>query len=308
VDSRRKHILIEALVLTPAAVYSNEAMAEPDPPPIVFDHLDFRVFLAAWFGWKKATNARFSHRMFARLAGQKSPSLLHHVIAGDRNLTAATVQAFAAAMKLNPAENRFFGLLVALGQAETDRERNEAWEGIAATRQFREARRIEGAAMEYLAHWYYPVVRELAYRADFRPDPEWIGRTLRPTIAPSKAKKALETLLEVGLLRAEADGRVVPADATVVTPHEVAGLAVHNYHHGMLERAQEAIAAFDPSERHFGGVTVAVPQSLIARLKEEVSSFQERILYLCDTAAEPKDRVYQLNLQLFPLSEGRETE
>lgn len=287
-------------------MYSRSERALPDGLPTVFDHLDFRAFLAEWFAAKKASNPRFSHRMFARLAGQRSPSLLHHVMEGTRNLTPATTESFARAMKLGAGEAEFFGLLVALGQAETDTERNEAWERIAATRRFREARRIEGAGFEYLSSWYYPAIRELAHRGDFVDDPDWIARTLRPRITPARARRALEAMLGLGLLVRADDGRVRPADASVVTPHEVEGLAVHNYHHGMLERAREAIDAFDPTERHFGAVTVAVPDALVPRLKQEIAAFQERLLNLCDTAAEPKDRVYQLNLQLFPLSESRE--
>ena len=272
----------------------------------MYDHLDFRVFLAEWFAAKKAANPRFSHRVFARLAGQKSPSLLHHVLEGRRNLTPATTDAFAQAMRLGPAEAAFFALLVALGQAETHAERNDAWERISATRRFRQARRIEGAGFEYLSSWYYPAIRELAHRPDFRDDPDWIADTLRPRITPARARRALEILFGLGLLVRDTEGAVRPADASVVTPHEVEGLAVHNYHHGMLERAREAIEAFPPAERHLGGVTVAVPASLVPRLKQEIASFQERLLHLCDTAAEPKDRVVQLNLQLFPLSATRE--
>lgn len=283
-------------------------MAETSPnAPEVFDYLDFRTFLADWFASKKAVNSRFSHRVFARQAGQKSPSLLHHVIEGKRNLTPATTESFAKAMRLAAPEATFFGHLVELGQAETDSERNEAWERIAATRRFRDARKIEGAGFEYLSSWYYPAIRELAHRPDFEDDPEWIARTLRPKISPPRARRALDALLGMGLLVRGDDGRLHPSEASVATPHEVAGLAVHNYHQGMLERAQEAITGFDPEERHFGGVTVAVPASLVPRLKQEVAAFQERVLHLCDTAPELKDRVYQLNLQLFPLSEPRES-
>ena len=51
-------------------------MSAPSP----YDYLDYRAFLGAWFEHKKQANPRFSHRMFARMAGQKSPSLLHHVL------------------------------------------------------------------------------------------------------------------------------------------------------------------------------------------------------------------------------------
>lgn len=272
-------------------------------PPVVYDFLDYRAYLSAWFDAKKAANPRFSHRVFARRAGQKSPSLLHHVIEGKRNLTPATVEAFAAAMSLATAEATFFGLLVELGQAETDTERNRAWERIAATRRFREARKIDGAGFEYLSSWYYPAIRELAHRPDFRDDPDWIASVLRPKITAAKARRAVDALLGMGMLLRTDEGAIRPTEASVVTPHEVAGLAVHNYHHGMLDRAKEAIDAFDPDLRHFGGVTVGVPAALVPKLKREVAAFLERVLDLCDTSTDPKLGVYQLNVQLFPLSD-----
>jgi uncharacterized protein (TIGR02147 family) len=69
----------------------------------------------------------------------------------------------------------------------------------------------------------------------------------------------------------------------------------------MIARAEEALTAFKARERHFCGVTVAVPESLLPALKAELDRFQERLLAMCDDAT-GADRVVQLNLQLFPLS------
>ena len=69
----------------------------------------------------------------------------------------------------------------------------------------------------------------------------------------------------------------------------------------MIARAEEALTAFKAVERHFCGVTVAVPETLLPRLKAELNQFQERLLAMCDEAP-GADRVVQLNLQLFPLS------
>jgi len=270
-------------------------------PPDLFTYLDYRAFLRDWFAAKKSHNHRYSYRVFARQAGQRSPSLLHHVIKGKRNLTPANVEAFGTAMRLKSEERTFFTHLVALDQANDDDTRNRAWERIAATRGFREARAIEGVSVEYLTHWYYPAIRELAYRADFRDEPAWIADTLRPTISVPKARRALAALKAMGLLILDS-GRVRPADGSLVTPHEVATLAVHNYHQGMLDRAREAISAFEPEERHLGGLTLAIPEDMVPRLKAEISAFEERILALCDAEVERTERVYQLNLQLFPLS------
>jgi uncharacterized protein (TIGR02147 family) len=273
--------------------------------PNLYGYLDYRRFLQDWFEAKKRATPSFSYRNFARRAGQKSPSLLHHVMGGKRNLTPATTEAFARAMGLKVAEVDFFRHLVKLDQAKTSSERNQAWAKISATRNFREARHVEGAGFDYLSHWYYPAIRELVMRSDFQSDPAWVASQLRPTISTAKARRALDALQAMELLVDGDDGLRV-AEASVVTPHEVAGLAVHNYHQGMLGRAMDAIDAFDPEERHLGAVTAAIPASLVQTLKDEVTAFQERILDLCDRAEGEPDIVYQLNLQLFPLSASRE--
>lgn len=273
--------------------------------PSVYDFLDYRAYLNAWFQAKKSANPSYSYRLFARKARGVSPSLLHHVVDGKRNLTPATTEAFVEALGLRAGEAAFFALLVELDQTRDPGERNRIWEQIAATRRFRDARKIEGHGFEYLSNWTLPAIRELATRADFVADPEWIGNALRPRIPAKDAKKALRTLIELGMLVEDGQGGLVPADASVTTPPEVAGLAVHNYHRGMLERAAEAIVAFPPPERHLVAITVSVPASLVPRLKQEANAFLERMMHLCDSAEEDADQVMQMNLQLFPLSDRR---
>ncbi len=280
-------------------------MARKNSGPDVYRYLDYRLYLRDWFDAKKAANPRFSHRLFARLAGQSSPSLLLQVIAGKRNLTPATVEAFVGALGLATERATFFARLVALDQARSEDERNAAWAHISASRRFRAARELEGAGFEYLSQWYYPAIRELAWRPDFDPDPGWIAKRLRPRITESQARKAVERLLAMGLLAAE-DGRTRPADGSVVTPHEVSSLAVRNYHRGMLGLARDSIERFPGTERHLSAVTVCIPRSLVPRLKQELDAFQERLLDLCDAEVDRAEQVHQLHLCLFPLSTAEE--
>ena len=269
----------------------------------VYEYLDYRRFLEDWFRAAKAGNSRFSHRMFARMAGVKSPSLLSQVMKGERNLTATTTGGFSRAMALPAAEAAFFADLVRFNQAETQEAQNKAWSRISSSRRFREARRLEGQSFDYISHWHYPTIRELAHRDDFDPDPKWLARTLRPRITEAQAASAMELLLSLGLLAEDEHGVPRPADGSVVTPHEVAGLAARNYHRGMLELARDSIEGANPDERHLAAVTVAIPQSLVPELKAELNRVQERLLDLCDASVADAERVYQVHLALFPLSE-----
>ena len=272
--------------------------------PDIIRYLDYRSYLRDWYEARKAANPRFSHRAFVRRTGQKSPSLLADVIHRRRNLTPELVRSFAKAMKLDAADHRYFALLVRLDQSKDNDESNAAWRELSATRRFRQARHVEGESFRYLSEWWYPAIRELAARDDFQADPAWIARQLRPKVSEAQARQALEALFELGML-VEVDGRITQAEGAVVTPREVLGVAVDNYHRGMLGLAREGIRGFKSAERHYIGVTAGIPASLVPELKAELNAFAERLLELCD-GAEGIERVYQLQLALFPLSGSKE--
>ena len=272
--------------------------------PSVYRYVAYRQYLRDWYDARKRIDRRFSHRLFARRAQVSSPSLFNEITQGKRNLSASNLAGFIKALGLDGDAGAFFTDLVAFDQAPSEVLRNDAWARISASRRFRQARPIEGAAFAYLSSWIGPAVRELAWRSDFCADPEWIAKTLHPRITPAEATDALSTLVELGLLHEQADGTLVPGDTSVATPHQVRfqGLAVHNYHRQMLERAHDAVSSTRSAERHLAGITVAIPESLVPVLKVELDRVQERLLHLCDEHTADAERVYQIELCLVPLS------
>jgi len=274
--------------------------------PDIYAYLDYRVFLEAWFESKKATHPRFSHRAFASRVGERSPSFLADVIKGRRNLTSVRRDSVATIVGLNPDERDWFELLVALDQAADLDERGRIWEKMAGTKRFREAKQLEGDSFAYLTHWYYPAIRELVRRPDFIEDPVWIANALSPEITEEEASEALRALWALGMLVRDDEGNAIQAEGSIATPRQVAGLAAHNYHAGMLTRAVDGIRAFKSTERHYIGVTVCVPEDRIPALKKELNWFASHILDLCESSDGDPERVYQLHLAMLPLSKSIE--
>jgi uncharacterized protein (TIGR02147 family) len=290
---------MSALVTHSSVSGYNDGMSD-ERLPDVFDYLDHRAFLVEWFAAKQAANPRYSHRLFASRAGSKSPSLLHLVIKGERNVTARSLPGFCRALDLDADGRAYFKLLVELDRTRSLADRNAVFERIRAKRHFRGASTLEDAGFAYLSDWTIPAIRELATCAGFRLDPAWIAARLVPRVTVPRVRKALGVLETLGMLVPDDDGGATVADASVVTAHEVWGLAAFNYHRGMIGLATDALEL--PGElRHYGAVTVAVPEARIPELKAAVAEFQESMLALAD--GEPGERVMQLNLQLFPLSE-----
>ncbi len=269
----------------------------------VFEFLDYRAFLRAYYTAEKARRPAFSHRFFSRQAGLKSPNFLKLVMDGERNLGSETVPKFVHAIGLTGEAASFFSDLVVFNQADTVAEKNRAFERISSSRRFRSAKRIEGDLFRYLSHWYYPAIRELAARSEFQENAKWIASQLRPKISPADAQSALNLLLSLGLLvRDEKSGKIMRGEPTLTTDHQtVRSLAVTNFHRQMLERASDSIENVKPIHRDLAALTVCVSAETAAVVKERIHRFREELTQICD-ADTAGNVVYQLNVQWFPLS------
>ncbi len=272
--------------------------------PSVYEYVDYRAFMRDHFAASKAALPQYSFRYLARKAGFTSSNFLKLVMDGARNLGPQAIEKVARAMKLDAHGAEFFAQLVALNQAQTVAERNRAFERVAANRRFRAARKLDGPLFEYLTRWYYPAIRELAARSDFVDDPAWIAAQVQPPIEARQAKAALETLLKLGLLVRATDGKVERGDASLTTGHEVRSVVIPAYHLQMIEQAAKAVERVRPEERDVSALTVCIRESSLADLKAKIHRFREEMMDRCDSEEAP-ERVYQLCIQLFPLSKGK---
>ncbi|MEO8179879.1 MAG: TIGR02147 family protein [Deltaproteobacteria bacterium] len=268
----------------------------------VYDFLDYRAYLRAYYEAAKRTQRSFSFRSFSKLAGLRSPNFLKLVIEGERNLGADSVQGFCTALGLEGPDAEFFADLVAFNQAASLADKNRAFERISASRRFRAARRIDGDLFAYLSHWYNPAIRELVGRADFSEDPRWIASRVRPRISPTEAAEALRLLFSLGLLvRDPSSGRVLRGEPTLTTEHEVRSLGAAAFHRQMIERAAESLETVPSALRDLAALTVCISPETAARVKERIHQFREALTELCDSDTAGAV-VYQLNVQWFPLS------
>lgn len=270
--------------------------------PDIFGYMDYREYMRDYYEAAKGHTKVVSYRYLARRAGFSSPNFIKLVMDGQRNLGPESVESVAKAFDLDTDEARFFEMLVAFVQASGADQKSEAFEALASIRRFRQARRIDTHMFEYLSHWYNPAVRELAARKDFRLDAEWISKQLWPRVPVAKVRRTLDLLLEMGLIVVAEDGTVSRGEPSLTTGHEVRSLAVGNFHRQMISRASESIDSVDRERRDISGLTVCIPATLVPELKHRIHQFRESMLEVCDRTGEGQV-VYQLNVQLFPLSD-----
>jgi uncharacterized protein (TIGR02147 family) len=271
----------------------------------VFAYLDYRAFLRDYYNERKGAGRGFSYRNFSRRAGLKSPNYLKLVIDGERNLSPEMAERFAQACGLQDDEARFFVDLVAFGQASSMTERDQAYGRLAGFQRYRSVHKLDLAHAAYYSAWYMPAIRELAARTDFRGDPAWIARQLVPTISPADAARALETLLELGLVTRTDAGAIKQTDALLSTGPETRGVHIASYHRVMMQRAMASIDLIAPQQRDISSLTLCLGGLGLRLFKERIQRFRKELLELSSLENDP-EQVVQINFQLFPLTKRRD--
>ena len=270
----------------------------------VFDYLDYRAFLRDYYLEGKARRG-LSYRALSRRIGLKSSNFFKLVLDGSRNLSQDMAGRFARALGLEEDARRYFLALVRSEHARTPEARREAHAQVIGYRRYRRARSLKAQQAAYHSTWYLPAIRELVVGRSFREDPEWIARTLEPNIAPAEAAEALETLLLLGLLVRDADGKLRQGEALVSTGAETTGRHVATYHLTMMDLAASSLERIPAAQRDVSSLTLCLGRDGLRRIKERVQRFRRELLELSATEEQP-DQVVQVNFQLFPLSKVEE--
>jgi uncharacterized protein (TIGR02147 family) len=267
----------------------------------IFDYIDYRKFLAAYYAAKKNGSRFFSYRYFAKKAGIHSPSFLKHVIDGKRNLTRAMIEKFCVGLTLNPKETLYFRNLVLFNQATTSNEKQEYYGNLRSMFGGVKESVLNQDQYDYFANWFTSVIRELICQHDLKDDFKRIAAALIPPILPSEAKAAVKILLKLKLVVKQEDGKYVQTNSAIVADSAVTSMAVRAFNKAMLENAKNAVDNIDRQIRHVSGLTIGISPSAYDVLAAEIEAFKDRVKFIVNQDKE-SDLIYQLNISLFPVS------
>jgi len=267
----------------------------------VFDYSDYRQFLADYYEEQKRTKSCFSYQYFGRRAGFRTKTFLYKVIKGEKALSNGSILAVAQAMKLGKRETEYFEALVNFNQAASDREREFLWGQLQALGGNRSAAVLRRNQYAYFSQWYHPVVRELVSQLDFRGDDARLARSVSPAITVRQARASVQLLLALGLLQKDGKGRLRQSDAAVTTGEQYTSLAVRRFQKTAAVLAAEALERVPRDARDISTLTAGVSAAGFNRMREELVRCRRRLAQIA-SEDNPADRVYQVNLQLFPVS------
>lgn len=266
----------------------------------IFEYDDYRSYMNDYYLWKKRTSA-FSWREFAKNSGFTSPNYLKVVCDGKSGLSEPGIEHVAEAMDLIGAEREYFRKLVKFGQAKKESVRNSAYAEMMEIAKTQKVRILEGESISFYQSWKYPMLRELAPMMPGA-KPSEMAKVCGGSFSTEDVRDALAFLTRAKFLKKLAKDVYEQEDRSLQVSVTALPMLVRSMHKEMAGAAKDAVDKYPVEERNFSGVTIGIDEEDYAAIVKELDACRKRIISIA-TAKKGGNRVYRLNLQLFPLTE-----
>jgi len=255
----------------------------------------FHNFIKKEFEFRCLRNPHYSMRAFSRDLGLTAPKM-SQLLKGRGGISPVRAHAVAQKLRLSEVEIKIFVALVAADHSRSPLARQLAREQLNAIAHSSDY--ATHATFHIISDWYYFAILELTETLGFKSNAGFIATRLGLPV--TTAEQAVERLLEMGLLK-EMDGRWVQSQQHLSTSSEIPSRHIRNYHHQILAKADLAIEQIPVAERDLSAMTIGISESQLKEAQAEIKKFRRELSQRLEKNANPKDRVYCLSMQFFPL-------
>jgi len=264
----------------------------------IYNYDDYQNFLADFYDEKKSTASYFSFRYMADRTGLDA-GFLSKVCGGKIHLTLKSIEPLAQFIGLNERETDFFRLLVKFGRAVEASEIKLYYEEIMAFRGIDMAR-VSDQFYAFYQKWYHTAIRAVLAFYPFSGDYEALAQKLSPPISVEEAKSSIDLLCRIGFV-VEEGGRFTLAEKHITTGDKWRTGAIHLFQEECIDLAKQSLTIHDKSLRDISSVTISVNHADLEELRELAKNFRRQVMQL-QTGNGPSDMVYQINVQIIPMS------
>lgn len=274
-------------------------------------YLDYRKFLRDFYEYKKelskVSHLQYTFAVFSAAADIKSPNYLKLIIDGKRNLSGEMIFKFAKALGLTKEQTEEFKLLVLYTQAAQPPERNQHLKELFDYRlkwQIKEGF-LDSKTLEKFPSWVGWILYSMIDQEGVVFDGSSLKTLLRGTASELEIKEAFLQLKKSGAISVDERGEVKKTGSLFEAGEELPTALIRNLQAHLMYLGLESLFKDDATEREFGTLTLALNKDEFEDLRFQLRKLRKNInkengLKRASTKGE---RVYQLNLQLFPVTD-----
>lgn len=266
----------------------------------VRQYLEYRLYLHDHYESRRAEDGFFSYRYMARKVGMDHGYLVK-LLQQKVHLAEGHIPKFVEFCGLQGRDAEYFRTLVHFNKSKNPDETGLLFEKLMAMAGL-EAHPVEKDQFEYYTAWYHSAIRALLGHLKFRGDYENLGKHLSPPITGKQARESVGLLERLALVRKDDEGGYRPTEALITTGANLQAAAVRQFQREMIKLAEESLVRHPKEQRDISTVTLSLEAADLGEVRERIAALRQSLMSLAAKSAKP-DVVYQLNLQLFPLSQ-----
>jgi uncharacterized protein (TIGR02147 family) len=267
----------------------------------IYNYTSYREFIRDYYNEQKVFNSSFSYQYFANKAGFKTKTFIPKVIKGEKALAKRSTLLIAKAMKLTKRETDYFEAMVNFNNAVNINEKEYYFQKLQFLSKRYESSIIRDNQFTYFSQWYYSAVRELVSFVNWENDYRILASSVYPKITPKQAEKAVNLLVDLGMIKKMPSGRYIKLNKTLPINDRITSLANQKFQKQSMELGLLALENVKNEYRDISSLSVSVTEEGFYRIKEEINQFRKKLKGVVN-GDEAADRVYQINVQLFPIS------
>lgn len=283
--------------------------------PILSDYMNYRQYLADFYQYKrkasKGSLRAYNYAVFSAAANIKSPNYLKMIIEGKRNLSDDMIGKFGKALGFMKEQTEEFRLLVQFTQATDPAERNMYLKRLSEHRVAGKLKsgEIDRKTWEKVPNWVTWIIYAMVDQEGVTFDTAALKKLLRGKASEDEIESALATLLSTGELRRDdVTGELKKNRSLIESPEEIPVALVRKLQSQLMYLGLESLYQDQPTDREFGTLTLSLTKSEFEEIKFKLRQMR-KALHKDNSIARMKskgERVYQLNLQLFPVTNAIE--
>jgi uncharacterized protein (TIGR02147 family) len=261
-------------------------------------YLDYRQYLSDKYQELRQRKPQYSLRYVGDKIGIDHSSFLK-ILQGRRHLTRSHVDPLCKLFRLDRQQREYLIALMDFNKARNDSTKRRAFERL-SDMELPPMHSVERNQYKFYTKWYYNAVRALLSLIPKPTSAKELGMLLSPRVTEEEAREALDLLEDVRLVKKTNGGRYELCDKYVTTGKHRRSDAIREFQRRYIALAQESFERHPVELRDISTVTVTVPTHMIDKIRDRIAELRTDILKM---ATQDADRVYQMNVQLFPLTE-----
>jgi uncharacterized protein (TIGR02147 family) len=265
--------------------------------PEIFTYYDFRKYLEDF----RIMNDYKHEYLCTRLGQKSSRTYFADVVKGRKNVTDEFVNRFVELLELNHKETVFFRTLVRYCQ-ETNVKAKESYLKELTYQIAVQTRILTENEYAFYEEWHHSVIRAVLDIFDFRDDYKSLAGMIFPAITVAQAKKSIELLTTLQLIAPDENGYLRPIDKSIKTDEYVNTGLVRQYQLQCLDMAKMACMSGSEMPDDISTNIISISEEGFRELQERLCAFRKEVRSIVNNDCNAADRVYQLDIQLFPNS------